>query len=63
MRKIRLNPQRNSRKNQNLYSPKGGVRAGEKDASGADESGRVGMAAEAEEATDTEEERSREIKR
>ena len=44
-----------------MYSPKGGVRGGEKDASGADESGRVGMAAEAEEAT--EEERSGEIKR
>ena len=44
-----------------MHSPKGGVRAEKKDASGADKSGRVGMAAEAGE--DTEEERSGEIKR
>ena len=42
-----------------MHSPKGGVRAGKKDVSGADKSGRVGMAAEAGEAT--EEERSGEI--
>ena len=44
-----------------MHSPKGGVRAEKKDVSGADKSGRVGMTAEAGEAT--KEERSGEIKR